>query len=211
MQITWLGHACFKIQGKEATIITDPYEKKVGLKLPQLNADIVTVSHDHYDHNNSTAIHNEPFVIDTPGEFEVKRVFIHGIHSWHDEKEGADRGNNTIFVFDFEDIKIAHLGDLGTTLSDTQLERLERVDILMIPVGGTYTIDAKQAAAVVNQIEPRIIIPMHYKIPGLTLKLAAVDAFCNEMGVKKNGPEEKLKISKKELPAEESRVVILKP
>lgn len=211
MHITWLGQACFKIQGKEATIVTDPYDSKIGLKLPRLNADIVTISHSHYDHNNVKAVSGQPFVIDTPGEYEIKKVFIWGIPSWHDNKEGASRGANTIFIYQFEDIKLAHLGDLGTTLTDEQLEKLEGVDILLIPVGGIYTIDGKKATEVINQVEPRIVIPMHYKIPGLKIKLDEVDKFCNEMGVKKNGPEEKLKITKKDLPADEVKVIILKP
>lgn len=211
MNITWLGQACFKIQGKEVTIITDPYDSKIGLKLPRLNAEILTISHNHYDHNNIKAVSGQPFLIDTPGEYEIKKVFIWGIPSWHDNKEGAVRGANTIFIYQLEDIKLAHLGDLGTTLSNEQLEKLEGVDILLIPVGGIYTIDGKKAAEVVNQIEPRIVIPMHYKIPNLKIKLEAVDKFCNEMGVKKNGPEEKLKITKKDLPAEEIKIIILKP
>ena len=211
MNITWLGQACFKIQGKEVTIITDPYDGKIGLKLPRLNAEIVTISHNNYDHNNIKAVSGQPFIIDTPGEYEIKKVFIWGIPSWHDNKEGADRGANTIFIYQFEDIKLAHLGDLGTTLSNGQLEKLEGVDILLIPVGGVYTIDGKKAAEVVNQIEPRIVIPMHYKIPNLKIKLEAVDKFCSEMGVKKNGPEEKLKITKKDLPAEEIKIIILRP
>lgn len=211
MNITWLGQACFKIQGKEVTIITDPYDSKIGLNLPRLNAEILTISHNHYDHNNIKAVSGQPFIIDTPGEYEIKKVFIWGIPSWHDNSEGAVRGANTIFIYQLEDIKLAHLGDLGTTLSNEQLEKLEGVDILLIPVGGIYTIDGKKAAEVVNQIEPRIVIPMHYKIPNLKIKLEAVDKFCNEMGVKKNGPEEKLKITKKDLPAEEIKIIILKP
>ena len=212
MQITWLGQSCFKIQGKDATIITDPYDgKKYGLKLPRLNADIVTSSHDHDDHNNIKAVSSQPFVVNTPGEYETKNVFIWGIHSWHDTNEGADRGDNIIFIFQIDGIKIAHLGDLGTNLTDEQFAKLEGVDILMIPVGGVYTINGQKAAEVVNKVEPRMVIPMHYKIPGLKLKLDGVNKFCDEMGVKLNGPEEKLKISKKELPVEDVQIIILKP
>ena len=211
MQITWLGQACFKMQGKDVTIVTDPYDNKyTGLKLPRLNADIVSVSHDHQDHNNVKAIHGDPFIVNNPGEYETKNVFIWGIPSWHDNQEGAERGDNTIFVFQFEDIKIAHLGDLGDSLTDIQLEKLEGIDILMIPVGGIYTIDAKQATELVNQVEPRIVIPMHYKIPGLKFKLDPVDKFCNEMGIKKNITEDKLKITKKDLPVDEVQITILK-
>lgn len=212
MQITWLGQACFKIQGKDVTIVTDPYDNKyTGLKLPRLNADIVSVSHNHQDHNNAKAVNGDPFIAKNPGEYETKNVFIWGVPSWHDDQDGAERGDNTIFIFKFEDIKIAHLGDLGNILDEKQLEKLEGVDILMIPVGGVYTIDAKKAAEVVKQIDPRIIIPMHYKIPGLKIKLDPVDKFCSEMGIKKYETEEKLKISKKELPVDDFQITILKP
>jgi L-ascorbate metabolism protein UlaG (beta-lactamase superfamily) len=166
MQITWLGQSCFKIQSKDVTVITDPYASDIGLKLPRLNADIVTVSHDHHDHNNAEAVNGTPFVIDKPGEYEIKNVFVQGIPAYHDTSSGAERGNSIIYLFQIEELKIAHLGDLGAKLTDEQLEKLEGVDIIFIPVGGTFTIDGKQAAEVVNQLEPRIAIPMHYKIPG---------------------------------------------
>lgn len=166
MQITWLGQSCFKIQGKDVTVITDPYASDIGLKLPRLNADIVTVSHDHHDHNNVDAVNGTPFVIDKPGEYEIKNVFVQGIPAYHDTSSGTERGNSIIYLFQIEELKIAHLGDLGAKLTDEQLEKLEGVDIIFIPVGGTFTIDGKQAAEVVNQLEPRIAIPMHYKIPG---------------------------------------------
>jgi len=211
MQLIWLGQSCFKIMGKETTIITDPYEDSIGLKLPsRLNADIVTISHDHHDHNNVGAISGSPLVINTPGEYETRGIFIQGIPSVHDEKNGSERGTNTIFLFSFEDMKLAHLGDQGTLLSDEQLEKLEGVDILLVPVGGVFTIDGKKAAEVVNQIEPRLVIPMHYAVPGLKIKLNPINKFCDEMGVKTNGAEEKLKISKKDLPVEETKVIILK-
>jgi len=211
MYITWLGQACFKIQSKEVTIVTDPYENKTGLKLPRLNCDIVTVSHDHYDHNDTKSLPGTPFVINTPGEYEIKGAFIWGLPSWHDEKEGAERGDNIIFIYKFEELRLAHLGDLGTKLNDEQLEKLKGVDVLMIPVGGIYTLDAVKAAEVVNQIEPRIVIPMHYKIPGLKIKLDPVDKFCSEMGVKSYEPEEKLRLTKKDLPADDLKLVVLKP
>ncbi|MBI5037393.1 MAG: MBL fold metallo-hydrolase [Candidatus Kerfeldbacteria bacterium] len=210
MYITWLGQSCFKIQTKNATLIMDPYDQKLGLKLPRLQADIVTISHDHYDHNNAEGIGGEPFIISNPGEYEVKGISIRGIPSWHDTSEGAERGANTIYIIEAEDIKIAHVGDLGTQLSEVQVEQLDNIDVLMVPVGGTYTLDAAGAAKVVNDIEPRIIIPMHYKLPGLKVSLAGVEPFCKEMGVKPNGAEEKLRVVKKELPTDDSQVVILK-
>jgi len=213
MQITWLGHSAFRLQGKGATdavsIITDPYNgDKVGLKLPRLEADIVTISHDHEDHNNLAGVKGEPFVIRGAGEYEIKSVYIDGIHSFHDAEKGGKRGDNIMYRFDIEDISVAHLGDLGHELDDKQLERLEGTDILLIPVGGVFTIDAQKAVSVINQIEPRIVIPMHYKVPGLKIDLNSVDQFLKALAVKPRY-EEKLKINKKDLPQEDMELVIL--
>ena len=212
MIITWLGHSCFKIQNKigpEAVIVaTDPFDKSVGLKALKCEANIVTVSHDHYDHNNVSAIKGSPFVIKGAGEYEVNGVFIEGVETYHDEKAGAERGKNIIYRIDIDDMSVAHLGDLGHTLDAKQLDKLEGTDILLIPVGGVYTIGAKKAVEVVSQIEPRIVIPMHYSVPGLKIKLEGVDKFIKELGIKPTY-EEKLKISKNDLPAEEMELVIL--
>lgn len=210
MYITWLGQSCFKIQGKETTLVTDPYGLKHGLKLPKITAEIVTVSHDHDDHNNAKAVLGQPFIISGPGEYEIKSVFIQGILSYHDKKEGKERGLNTIYLIELEGISIAHLGDLGHLLADKDLEKLEGVDILMIPVGGTYTLNAKEASETISQIEPRIIIPMHYKIPGLKLPIDSLNKFCQEMGVAQSAIQDRLRISLKELPQEETKVVLLK-
>ncbi len=212
MYITWLGQGCFKIQSKEATIITDPYDSAyTGLSLPRLKGDIVTVSHQHKDHNNTKAIKDNPFIIEHPGEYEIKGVFIQGVTSWHDTKEGKERGSNIIFRFEIENMKLVHLGDLGTALHDSQLEAIDGVDILLIPVGGVYTIDGQKAAEVVSQLEPRIVIPMHYKIPKLKFKLEGVEKFCDEMGVDKNNTEEKIRVTSKDLPVDERKVILLKP
>ncbi len=214
MNITWLGHSCFKfeekINGQNFVIVTDPYDKSTGLKLPKTKADLITVSHYHDDHSNYEAIEaneRQPVLLDRPGEYEVGGVFVFGIGSFHDKKQGAEYGKSVMFKFNIEGVKILHLGDLGTTLSDKQLEKIEDVDILLIPVGGKYTVDAKVAAEIVRQIEPRIVVPMHYKIPGLTLDVDGVENFKKEMG---SGAEvvSKLKISKKDLPQEETKVVI---
>ena len=211
MNITWLGQACFKIQGKEVTVITDPYDKTIGIKLPRLTADIVTVSHDHHDHNYLQGISGDSFIISSPGEYEVKGVFIYGIPSFHDNKQGAERGLNTIYLFEFEGLKIVHLGDLGHLLTDEQLDRMQSVDVLLIPVGGVYTINAEQASEVISQIEPRIVIPMHYKIPGLKINIDGLNKFSKEMGIKESDTIDKLRITKKDLPQEETKVIILKP
>ncbi|MEA3463849.1 MAG: MBL fold metallo-hydrolase [Patescibacteria group bacterium] len=213
MIITWLGHSCFKIQDKAGpdgvTVITDPFDKSVGLKAPKCEADIVTVSHDHYDHNNVSAIRGNPYVIKSAGEYEVKNVFIEGVESYHDDQQGAERGKNIIFRIDIDDMSVIHLGDLGHTLDAKQLDKLEGADILLAPVGGIYTIGAGKAVEVVSQIEPRIVIPMHYKTPGLKISLEGVDKFIKELAVTPTY-EEKLKISKKDLPAKDMELVILK-
>lgn len=215
MLITWLGHSAFKLQGKThtdtVTVITDPFHpEKVGLKLPRLEAEIVTISHGHDDHNNSDAVKGDPRIITGAGEYETKGVFIEGVPSFHDDQKGAERGSNIIFRFEIEDMSITHLGDLGCELDNKQLERLEGTDILLIPVGGVYTIDAQKAVNVINQIEPRIVIPMHYDVPGLKLgnKLGSLEAFLKAIAVKPR-QEEKLKIVKKELPQDDMEVVVL--
>lgn len=215
MEITSLGHACFRIKGKNATVVCDPFDSgMVGLSLPRkLSADIVTVSHNHNDHNHVAGIEGDPIVLSDSGEYEIKGVEIQGIPSFHDTKEGAERGTNVIFKMIIDGISIAHLGDLGHTLSDKQVEQLNDVDVLLLPVGGTYTIDAHTAAEVMQQIEPHITIPMHYQRDGLaeSLKanLAPVSVFLKEIGSDEVTPEEKLVIKKGSLP-EEPQIVVLK-
>lgn len=208
MIISWFGHSCFKIQTKDATVIIDPFDPKIGLKAPRGEADIVLVSHDHYDHNNIDAIKGAPFIIREPGEYEVKNVFIYGIPSYHDKTEGKERGDNIIYLVEAEDMKIAHLGDLGqASLTDDQLERLDGIDVLLIPIGGDATINAKEAVDIINQIEPRIVVPMHYKTADLKLNLDGLDKFCKEIGVCKKEAVDKLKLAKKDLPIEEMEVI----
>jgi len=216
MNITSLGHSCFeiedKINGVPVVLVTDPYDKETGLRLPKTRADIVTVSHDHHDHNNVEAIlgteDKPPFIIDRPGEYEFKGMFVTGIGCYHDKEEGSKLGKSTMYKIESEDICVLHCGDLATTLSEAQLEKIGEVDVLLIPVGGKYTLDAKDAADVVRQIDPRIVIPMHYKVPGLNIDIAGVEAFCKEMG--SNGEKmTKFKFQKKDLPSEEIKLIIL--
>ncbi len=221
MTLKWFGQAFFKIntknqKGDEIILAIDPYNKDYGLKPPvKFGADIVLVTHNHKDHNNiglikGTHLSPKPFIISGPGEYEIKGVMIYGIPAYHDNKQGAERGKNTIYLIENEGIRLAHLGDLGQkTLENGQLEQLQGIDILLIPVGGTYTINAKEAAGIISQIEPRIIIPMHYKLPGLKLKLDGVDNFIKEIGLKAEQTD-KFKIQKKNLPQEEMQLIILK-
>lgn len=211
MVITWYGQACFKIQSGSTIVIVDPFDKSIGLTPPKIEANIVLVTHDHPDHNNIETIKGEPFVIDSPGEYEYQGVSVQGISSFHDSNDGEDRGLNTIYILKMEGIRIVHLGDLGQkTLTEKQLETLGAVDILMVPVGGVYTIEAPQALEITNQIEPKIVIPMHYKVKGLKTELADVSAFLKEIGQPDNKPEEKLTIKKNLLPQEQMDVVVFK-
>jgi L-ascorbate metabolism protein UlaG (beta-lactamase superfamily) len=191
------------------TVVCDPFDKKIGLKPPNVQADIVTVSHDHYDHNNIKTIRGKPYIISSAGEYDISGVQILGVQSWHDEKGGAERGKNIIYRIEIDNISISHLGDLGTKLDSKQQERLAGTDILLIPVGGNYTIGPKEAVEVVSQVEPRMVIPMHYKIPGLNVDISGVDKFIKELGLKPT-EEEKLKISKRDLPQEDMELVMLK-
>ena len=220
MYINWYGQSCFRLQsksnGEDCALITDPYSPNYGLKLPRLAADIVTISHDHKDHANIDAIKpaktdKDIFLINGPGEYEINDVFVYGIHGWHDNNQGKDRGENIIYLIKMDGITICHLGDLGQKeLTNEQLEMMNNVDVLLIPVGGKYTINADEAAKIVADIEPRIIIPMHYKIPGLNIDIDDAKKFIKAMG---NTAEEidKLKITKKDLPEEETKLVILTP
>jgi len=205
--ITWFGQSCFRIEAKEGSILTDPFSKDIGLKPPRIKDDIITVSHQHFDHNNVGEANPEAFIIQNPGEYEKQGIAVRGIASFHDNKQGVERGPNTIYVFKAEDMTVAHLGDLGHVLTDAQIEAVGDVDMVLIPVGGTYTIDAKTAAQVIGQIEPKIIVPMHYKVPGLNVDLDGPEKFIKEMGLT---PEktDKFKITKKLLPAEEMKLVI---
>ena len=204
MEITYLGQSCFKIVGKKVSILIDPFDPAfVGKKLSKQDADVVTISHNHNDHNHLGIMKNEDYLLlDAPGEYEVKESEFVGVEASHGVVEGVDKGKVTMFTMEVDGVTVAHLGDLGTELSSTQVEQLDGVDILMIPVGGYYTIDAKTAVKVIGQIEPKIVIPMHFK-DGQTIakigELSTKDVFFHEMAVT---PEiqDKLKILEKDLP-----------
>ena len=233
MQIIWHGQSCFQIitsphhqkfgvganQGKngQTSIVIDPFSDEIGLKLPKIEADILLVSHHHQDHDNVKAVQSSKtgenfFLIDGPGEYDVKSVFIRGIRSFHDNSQEKEKGENTIYTIEAEDLKLCHLGDLGQKeLTDEQLETIGEVDILLIPVGGVYTISAKEALNIMSQIEPKITIPMHYQIPKLKVKLDGLDKFLKSLGIKSIVPENKLSIKKKDILPEEAKIIVLKP
>ncbi|RJR15228.1 hypothetical protein C4579_02880 [Candidatus Microgenomates bacterium] len=217
MDITHLGHASFRLKGKKTAVITDPFDSAmVGIKFPKVTADIITVSHHHHDHDMVSAVapasDKPPVVFDGPGEYESGGVEVVGIETFHDDKGGSERGKNTVYVIDVDGLYIVHCGDLGHKLTDAQVDMIERADVLMIPVGGHFTIDAKVAAEVVGQLEPSIVIPMHYGTTQLNQKnfsmLAPVSAFLKEMGVENVEPIAKLTVSRDKLPAEMQVVVL---
>ncbi len=208
MEITWLGHACFRLKGKQATVITDPYSPEVGYPLGRPTAQIVTVSHDHFDHNYVEGVMGEPRVVRGPGEYEISDVLIIGISTFHDNEGGKKRGKNTVYIIHLDEVSICHLGDLGHVLTAEQVEEIDEVDVLLIPVGGVYTIDAPMAAAVVRQLEPKIVIPMHYKTEPLSLELEPVEKFLKEIGAKDIQPQAKISITKSNLPSS-TQVVLL--
>ena len=210
MEITWLGHSCFQLRGKTVTLITDPFPPQLGYSLGKVTAPIVTLSHTHAGHNYVQGIGGDPYVVQGPGEYEISDVLITGVASYHDMKKGQELGRNTIYVIHMDDLVICHLGDLGHTLQEEQLEEVADADILLIPIGGHHTINATQAAEVISQVEPRVIIPMHYRtsaVEGKRDALDPLDKFCREMGVEMN-TQPKLVVTRNNLPTE-TQVVIL--
>ena len=200
MEINWLGHSCFKIKGKQASVITDPYSPDTGYTLGKQNANIVTLSHQHPGHSCITGINGEPHIVSGPGEYEISNVLIIGLASYHDNEKGNIRGKNTIYLIEMDDISICHLGDIGHPLTEAQTEELGNVDILMLPVGGISTINAAAAASVVRQIEPKIVLPMHYGTPLLNRELDPIEKFLKEIGSHDITPQPKLTITKNNLP-----------
>lgn len=211
MVITWYGNACFKVQSGPLTIVTDPFSKEPGLTPPRFKADIVTISHTH-SHLQGESIPENPVIIEGPGEYEAKGVMVRGVETYHDSIEGKEYGLNTAYIFELEEMKLVHLGDVGEEkLRGEAVEAFGTVDILFIPVGGGKTIDGKTAKKIVDQIEPRIVIPMNFKISGVTDRLDVVDGFLKEMGIKQKEAADRLTIKKKDLPqSEETRIVVLK-
>lgn len=212
MDIIWYGQALFKLKGKNASVVIDPFDPEaVGLKLPKdLEASVVLQTHGHKDHGNSGSVPGDPMVFEGPGEYEVKGVVITGISSFHDNSEGTERGLNTIFHINIDGVNVVHLGDLGQhQLTEKQVSEIGQTDILLIPVGGVYTINGDQAAKIASQLEASIVIPMHFKIEGLKPELETADKFLKEMGAENLEPQPKLSITKDRIP-EETEVVVLK-
>ena len=217
--IQYLGHSCFRLRGRDGIVLCDPFDRTVGFDIGRPTAHIVTVSHDHPDHANLAAVkpmRERIFPIEGPGEYEVSGVMIAGVRTFHDKHKGAELGNNTAYVIHLDDVVFCHLGDLGHELTTHQLDEIGNVDVLFIPVGGGETIGPSEAVSVISQLEPRIVIPMHYALPGqrsFANDLAGVDKFTHEIGMKEVVEEEKVTVTSANLPSEneETRFVIMKP
>lgn len=212
MNIKYLGHASFFIRSKDAKIVTDPFNPSVGIKFPKTEADIVTISHEHDDHNYPQGISGEPLLITWPGEYEKKGVRVTGYASYHDKEKGKERGSNTLFKIEADGITVLHCGDLGHVLDDTLLEAIGDIDILLLPVGGHYTIDAKEAIQVAKQIEPSLIIPMHYKTTQHDEKVfgevAPLEDFLKAYGIDNPETLDQLSVKKEDL-TEEAKVIVM--
>lgn len=207
MDITWYGQSCFRLSGRGmASIVTDPYSGNMGLPALKVRGDVVTISHDAAGHNNLAAVAGVSHSLDGPGEYEIGGVFITGIAT----NESVNRIENVLFLFDYGNVTIAHLGDMSKVPTQTKIEALEQVDVLLVPVGDGNSLNAAQAAELVSMLEPKIVIPMHYAIPGLALELEDVERFLKEMGVTRPEEETSLRISTSDL-SEETRVVLLTP
>lgn len=217
MEITYLGHSCFRLKGNSGTVITDPYDSYVGFSLPSASADLVTVSHDHKDHNNFKAIsgtvrRDKPFIVDHPGEYEVGGISVFGVKTDHDANGGVERGSNIVFTVLIDDLRVCHLGDLGHDLTQDQLAEIGQVDVLLLPVGGHFTIDPEQALKIAQALEPSYIVPMHYKTAkhdsNVFGDLSSLEDFLKEYGTE-IAPEAKLVVTKDRLPEETEMVVLL--
>ena len=211
MELTFLGHACFRLKGKEVTLLTDPFDPSVGYAWPRPQARIVLVSHAHPGHSYTAGVEGEPRVVASPGEYEISGVFIQGLATYHDQEQGKKLGKNTIFLIDMEELRVLHLGDLGHPLSPEVAGRLGRIDVLLVPVGGGPTINARVAAGLIRSLEPRLVIPMHYRTEVWGQGLDPVLPFLKEMGVGEAAAQPRLSVTRSSLPTEPKVVVLDHP
>jgi L-ascorbate metabolism protein UlaG (beta-lactamase superfamily) len=198
------------LRGRSAAVVTDPYPPAIGLKLARMDADLVTVSHDHQNHNFTQVVRDGAYEIHGPGEYEVAGVSVIGVPTFHDADKGATHGRNTVYLIEIDDMRVCHLGDLGHKLDDAEAEAIASPDVLLVPVGGRTAMNAAQAAEVVRQLEPRYVVPMHYAIPGLKLELDTIDRFLKEMGVTTAEAQPKLTVQRSSGDYD-TKVVVLEP
>lgn len=195
MVITWFGHSCFLLEDSHGEkILMDPFNKSMGGTPFKGSVDIVTISHDHFDHNYTELINPGAMIINTPCSYESSSTRIQGIPSYHDNMKGAKRGDNIIYIIETDDLRLCHLGDLGHMLSDKELDLLGSIDILFIPVGGNFTIDPEIAAKLCNKIQSKLVIPMHYKVPHIDFPVRGIEKFISFMKNATNLKSHKLTI-----------------
>lgn len=208
MEIIWYGHSCFRLRGRDATVITDPCPPSTGYKIGKLSADVVTISHDHPEHSYRQAITNEAKFVTAPGEYEIAGVLITGVRTRHGKSEDGDTTRNVAFVIEIDDIRVCHLGDLHQVPHTDVVEQLGSADILLVPVGGGPAMEARAAAETVSMLEPKIVIPMRYKTPAATSEVEGVERFIKEMGAEAKTPEARLNIAKSGVPADTTVVLL---
>ena len=203
LQIRWHGHACWEITN-DKTVVTDPHDgRSIGIPAPSVQGDIILVSHDHYDHNSVKSVEKEDSkVITDERKRNINGIDIKGFSSFHDEVGGAKRGSNIIFKFKVDELDFCHLGDLGHELDDDTVEKIGKIDVLFIPIGGTFTVDDKSAWNIIKKLNPKIVIPMHYKIGGLSLPIAGIDPFLEQNKYKVLPVGNEIQIDKEDLPEE---------
>ncbi len=212
MDLTWYGHACFRLRGKRGAVVTDPYPSTLSGRSPRLEADVVTISHPSRNHNFDQDVGGNPYRVAGPGEYEVQDITVQGLDSRQATPAGAsarEAPHNTIYLIDVDDVRICHLGDLGQGLDDTLEERIGDVDVLLVPVGGHNALGAAQGAEVVRRLEPRYVVPMHYALPQLKVELDPLEPFLQEMGVDSAEPLNRLTVQPSASSEGEMKVVVL--
>lgn len=206
MELTYLGHSTFRVRGRDVTIVTDPHPPELGAPMGKPSANIVTISHDSPNHSYVAGVGGNPRVVTGPGEYELADILIAGVATSMEPRVGP---TNTAYVFRLEDLNVCHLGDIRDKLTDKQIEEIGSIDVLLIPVGKGGAIGPTQATAVITQLEPSVVVPMHYRVDGVNVPgLDTVDPFCKEVGLKDYVPESKLSITKGSL-TKEVRIVVL--
>lgn len=200
MKLKWLGHSCFQLTSDNGIkVVTDPFDESVGYPVPDAEADIVTMSHEHHDHSNSKCVHGKFVIFTQPGKYNEKGIRITGVATAHDEAGGKQRGKNVIFNITVDGLNICHCGDLGHLLTPQQVKEIGHVDVLLIPVGGTYTIGHDQAASVARQLKPSAILPMHYRTPVTHYPIQGAGPFVKAMGGAKKIDSTEIKLNKDRL------------
>ncbi len=208
MELTWLGHSCFRLRGRDLTVVTDPFGPDLGLTLGRVQADVVTVSHDEPNHNAIGVVEGAPRTVAGPGEYEMAGVMITGVATPRQPGQSRREPRNTAYLLELDDVTICHLGDLAAPLGADQVAVVKDADVLLLPVGGHCTIDGAQAAEVVAAVEPRLVVPMHYRTPGIRPELDPVDRFCREVGAAELTPQPRLSVTRSSLP-DQLTVVLL--